>query len=78
MVQPGVIHPLADLVALEAQDREVDGAVADVVAVSQRPVIAAHELEIERLAVEIGHRVGVFAGDGEVAQLGHDFGSFNR
>src|SRR4029077_7672341 len=71
MVQPGVVHALADLVALKAQDGEVDGAVADVVAVSQRSVIAADELEIERLAVEIGHRVRVFAGDGEVAQLGH-------
>ena len=47
MVQPGVIHALADLVGLEAQDRQVDRAVAEVMAVGERPVIAAHDLEIE-------------------------------
>src|SRR5207248_10721681 len=71
MVQTGVVHALSDLVGLEAQDREVDRAVADVVAVSERPVAAAHHLEVEGLDIEIGHRVRVFAGDGDVAQLGH-------
>ena len=71
MVQPGVVHAPADLVGLEAQDRQIDRAVAQVVAIGERPVVRADDLEVERLDIEIGHRVGVFRGDGEVAKLGH-------
>ena len=45
-MEAGVIHPLADLVALKAQDRQVDRTVAEVVAVGEGPVIGADELEI--------------------------------
>src|SRR4029079_7207708 len=72
MVQPGVVHAAADLVGLEAQQREVDRAVAQVMAIGERPVIRAHQLEVERLHVEIRHRVGVLARNGEVAKLCHD------
>jgi hypothetical protein len=72
MMEAGVIHALADLVGLEAQDRQVDRAVADVVAIGERSIAGAHQLKVERLHIEIGHRIRVFAGDGEVAQLGHD------
>src|SRR6185312_10846904 len=71
MVQPGVVHAFADLVALEAQNRQVDRAVAQMVPVGERPVTRAHDLEVECLAVEIGHRVRVLGGDGDVAELGH-------
>src|SRR5207245_72584 len=64
-------HAAADLVGLEAQDRQVDRAVAQMMAIGERPVIRAHDLEVERLAIEIGHRVRVLGGDGDVAQLGH-------
>src|SRR5947209_2522869 len=71
MVQPGVIHALADLLGLEAKNRKSDSAFADVMAVGDRTVAAAHHLEVEDLDIAIGHRVRVFAGDGDVAQLGH-------
>src|SRR6516162_5289947 len=38
MVQAGVVEALAELVGLEAQDRQVDRPVAEMVAVGQRPV----------------------------------------
>ena len=71
MVQPGIVHALADLVGLEAQHGEIDRAVAQMMAVGERTVTGAHHLEIERLAIEIGHRVRVLGGDRDVAQLGH-------
>jgi hypothetical protein len=75
MMEPGVIHAAADLVGLEAQDGEVDRAVAQMMAVGERAVVRANDLEIERLDVEIGHRVGVLGGDGDVAQFCHGAGS---
>src|SRR3954463_3802016 len=36
MVQPGEIHATADLIGLEAQDRQIDRAVADVMTIGQR------------------------------------------
>src|SRR5271154_48262 len=41
------------------------------VAISERPVVRTNDLEIKRLDIKIGHRVGVLRGDGDVAQLGH-------
>ena len=41
-------------------------------AVSEWSVIRANDLEIERLDIKVGHRVGVFEVDGEVAQFGAD------
>ena len=62
----------SELVGLEPQDRQIDRAVAQMVAISQRAVVRAHDLEVKRLYIEIRHRVGVFRGDGDVAQFGHD------
>src|SRR6266403_2161905 len=75
MVQPGVVHAPAELVGFEAQDGKVDRAVAQMMAVRERAVVRADDLEVERLDIEIGHRVGVLGGDGDVAQLCHDRGS---
>src|SRR5262249_40023932 len=71
MVQPGVVEALADLVGLEPQYRQVDGAVAQVIAISERAVGLADLLEIERLFIEFGHRVRVLCGDRDVTELRH-------
>src|SRR5262245_11627793 len=71
MVQPAVVEPLADLVRLESQDRQIDRAVAQVITIGERAVGLADFLEIERLFVELRHPVGVFRGNRNVAQLGH-------
>src|SRR5579884_2845290 len=66
------IHALAELVGLELQDRHVEGAVGQKDAVGEMPVRPADLLEIERLLVELGHRLRVFGGDRDVTELGHD------
>ena len=71
MVQAGIIETLADLVGLEPQDRQIDRPVAQMIAIGERPVGLADLLEIERLLIELGHRIGVLGGDGDVTQLGH-------
>src|SRR5260370_36182526 len=71
MMQAGIVEAFADLIGLEPQDRQIDGPVAQVIAVSERPVGLADLLEVERLLVELGHRIGILGGDGDVTQLGH-------
>ena len=71
MVQAGIVETLADLVGLEPQYRQVDRPIAQVIAVSERPVGLADLREIERPLVEFGHRIGVFGGNGDVAQFSH-------
>ncbi len=66
MVQSGVVETLADLVGLEPEDRQVDGSIAQMVAIGERSVALADLLEIERLFVELGHRVGILRGDRDV------------
>ena len=39
MVQAGIVEALAELVGLEPQDRQIDRAVAQMVAIGERPVI---------------------------------------
>ena len=70
-VQAGVVEALADLVGLEPQDRQIDRPIAQMIAVGERPIGLADLLEIERLLVELGHRVGIFRCDGDVTKLGH-------
>src|SRR5271169_2083360 len=65
------IHPFAELVGFEFEDRHVERAVAQEDAISEHSVRSAHLHEIESLLVEFGHRFGIFGGDGDVAQLGH-------
>src|SRR4029077_5094047 len=71
MVQAGVIQALAELVGLEPQDRQVDRAVAQMVAIGERPIVRADDLEVESLYIEVGHRVRILRGDGNVTKLGH-------
>src|SRR5271155_3493403 len=71
MVQAGIVETLADLVGLEPQDRQINRPVAQVIAIGERPVGLADLLEVERLLVELGHRIGVLGGNGDVTQLGH-------
>jgi hypothetical protein len=71
MVQAGIVETLADLVGLEPQDRQIDRPVAQVIAVSERPVALADLFEIEGFLIELGHRIGVLGGNGDVTQLGH-------
>src|ERR1700730_772532 len=71
MVQAGVIQALAELVGLEPQDRQVDRAVAQMMPISERPIVRADDLEVESLYIEIGHRVRILGGDGNVTKLGH-------
>jgi len=42
-----------------------------VIAVSERPVALADLFEIEGFLIELGHRIGVLGGNGDVTQLGH-------
>ena len=70
-MQPGIVETSTDLVGLEPQDRQIDRSVAQVVAIGERPVVRADDLEVKRLNIEIGHRVGIFRGDGDVTKLGH-------
>ena len=44
-------------------------------AVGEHAVGPADLDEIERLLIELGHRLRVFGGDRDVAQLGHDLSS---
>src|SRR6516162_6643649 len=71
MVDAAKIHTLAELVGLEFEDRHVERAVAQEHAIGEHAVRPAHLHEIESLLIEFGHRVGIFSGDGDVAQLGH-------
>ena len=71
MVQAGVIQALAELVGLEPQDRQVDRAVAQMMPISERPIVRADDLEVESLYIEVGHRVRILGGDGNVTKLGH-------
>src|SRR5208283_4650056 len=71
MMQPGVVHIPDELVGLEPQDRQIDRAVAQMVAIGERSVVRADDLEVKRLYIEIGHRVRILGGDGDVAQFGH-------
>jgi glycine/D-amino acid oxidase-like deaminating enzyme len=71
MMQALIIEPAAQLVRLEFEDRQVDRAVGQMIAIGERPVGLAHFLEVERLLVKFGHRVGIFRGDGEMPQFGH-------
>src|SRR5262249_51345073 len=71
MVDAAELHPLAELVGLEFEDRHVERAVAQEDAVGEIAVRPADLLEIEGFLVEFGHRLGVFGGDRDVAELGH-------
>src|SRR6516165_6238437 len=73
MVDAAEIHPFAELVGLEFEDRHVEGAVAEEHTVGEHAVRPAYLFEVERLLVELSHLFGVFGGDGDVAQLGHGF-----
>src|SRR6516164_7967765 len=71
MVDAAKIHTLSELVALEFEDRHVERAVAQEHAIGENAIRPAHLHEIEGLLIEFGHRVGIFGGDGDMAQLGH-------
>src|SRR5580693_5589527 len=71
MVQAGIVETLADLVGLKPQDRQIDRPIAQMITVGEWPVGLADLLEIERLLIELGHRIGVFGGNGDMTQLGH-------
>ena len=71
MVQAGVVQTFAELVGLKPQDRQVDRAVAQMVTISQGPIVRADDLEVESLYIEVSHRIGIFSGDGNVTKLGH-------
>src|ERR1700732_4651187 len=49
MVHAGVVHALAELIALEFENRQVEGAVAEEHAIGKDPIRAAYLLEIECL-----------------------------
>src|SRR6516165_8844996 len=72
MVDAAKIHPLAELVGLEFEDRHVERAVAQEHAIGEHTVRPAHLYKIKSLLIEFGHRIWIFDGDGDVAQLGHD------
>ena len=71
MMDAAEIHPLAELVALELEDRHVERAVGQEHAVGEHAVRAADLDKVEGLFVERGHRLRVLGGDRDVAQLGH-------
>src|SRR6516165_8040656 len=71
MVDATKIHPFAELVGFEFEDRYVERSVAQEDAIGEHSVRPAHLHEIESLLIEFGHRIGVFGGDSDVAQLGH-------
>src|SRR6516225_5332121 len=71
MMDAAKIHPFAELVGLEFEDRHVERAVAQEHAIGEHAIRPAHLHEIESLLIEFGHRNGVFGGDSDVAQLGH-------
>jgi len=72
MMDAAEIHALAELVGLEFEERDVERAVGEEHAVGEHPVGPADLDEIERLFVELGHRLGVLGGDRDMAKLGHD------
>ncbi len=72
MVNAPVIDALAELVGLEFQDRHVERAVRQEHAVGEHAVGAADLDEIEGVLIEIRHRLRVFGGDRDMAQLRHD------
>ena len=71
MVNAPVIDALAELVGLEFEDRHVERAVRQEHAVGEHPVGTADLDEIECVLIEIRHRLRVFGGDRDMAQLGH-------
>ncbi len=72
MMDAAEIHALAEgLVGLEFDDRHVERAVGQEHTVGEHAVRSAHLHEIERLFIELGHRLRVFGGDRDVAELGH-------
>src|SRR6516164_4958462 len=71
MVDAAKIHPFAELVGFEFENRHVEGAVAQEDAIGKHSVRSAHLHEIESLLIKFGHRFGILGGDGDVAQLGH-------
>src|SRR6516164_1458410 len=71
MVQAGVVKASADLVGLEPQYRQIDRPVAQMIAISKRTVGLANLFEIERLFIELRHRVGVLRGDCDVTWFSH-------
>src|ERR1043166_1093398 len=71
MMNAAEIHALAELVGLEFEDRHVERAVAEEHAIGEVAVRPADFLEIKGFLVELGHRLGVFGGDRDVAELGH-------
>src|SRR5437868_10986461 len=64
MVQAGVVETLAELVGLEPQDRQVDRAVAQVLAIGEGAVVRADDPEVDRFYLELAHRVGLLYSDG--------------
>src|SRR5438132_11904611 len=71
MVQAGVVETLAELVGLELEDRQVEGAVAEENAVGEHALWPPDDLEVKRLHVELRHLLRILCGDGDVAQLRH-------
>src|SRR5947209_2444543 len=71
MVDAAELHPLAELVGLEFEDRHVERAVGEEDPVGEDAVGPADLDKIKRLFVELGHRLRVFGGDRDVTQLGH-------
>src|ERR1051325_600849 len=69
MVDAAEIHPLAELVGLEFEDRHVERPVAQKHAIGEIAVRPADFLEIKGFLVELGHRLGVLGGDRDVAEL---------
>ena len=72
MVDAAKIHSFAELVGLEFEDRHVERAVAQEHAIGEHAVRPAHLHEIEGFLVEFGHRLWIFGGDGDMAQLWHE------
>src|SRR6478609_2742853 len=71
MMNAAEIHALAELVGLEFEDRHVERAVRQEDAVGEVAVRPADFLEIEGFLIELGHRLRVFGGDRDMAELGH-------
>src|SRR6516165_5907421 len=71
MVDAAKIHPFAELVGFEFENRHIERAVAQEHPIGEHAVRPAHLHKIESLLIEFGHRIWIFGGDGDMAQLGH-------
>src|SRR6266436_2777195 len=71
MMDAAIVETLAELVGLEFEDRQVEGAVAQEDAIGKHPVRPSDLREVEGLLVELRHLLRIFRGDGDVTQLGH-------